>query len=30
MESFDRIKYDPLVDSVFNYLFSGKEMNTAM
>ena len=30
MEFFEKIKYNPLNDSVFNYLFSGKEMNIAM
>lgn len=30
METFERIKYDPLSDSVFNYLFSGKDMNVSM
>ncbi len=30
MEFYETIKYNPLNDSVFNYLFSGKEMNIAM
>ena len=30
MEYFGQIKYNPLNDSVFNYLFSGKDMNVSM
>lgn len=30
MESCERIKYEPLADSVFNYLFSDRNMNVSM
>lgn len=30
MENFDKIKYEPLADSVFNYLFSEKDMIPSM
>lgn len=30
MESYEKIKYEPLADSVFNYLFSDRDMNISM
>ena len=30
MENYERIKYEPLADSVFNYLFSDRDMNVSM
>lgn len=30
MENYEKIKYEPLSDSVFNYLFSDRDMNVSM
>ena len=30
MENYEKIKYEPLADSVFNYLFSDRDMNISM